>query len=200
VSLFRRRKETLNERLMREAGLEPATVDDEPRSVPEEGFDPVGAFRARLDPESRAVLFRNREWEVVTTAEAPDIEGDEVEFAALPDGSLLVDEEQGETNLGPLADAIEAKLEPPYRARGVRRSESVWGVAANRIQVVRMDAEGDELDLTLNQGERELRIDGLRSTRALPELEQLAERESRDYVVHAERLDGDLWEVRVSPL
>jgi hypothetical protein len=200
VSLFRRRKETLNERLMREAGLEPATVDDEPRAVPEGGFDPVGAFRARLDPESRAVLFRNREWEVVTTAEAPNIEGDEVEFAALPDGSLLVDEEQGDADLGPLADAVEAKLEPPYRAKGVRRSEAVWGVAANRIQVVRMDAEGDEVDLTLNQGERELRVDGLRSTRALPELERLAERESRDYVVHAERLDGDLWEVRVSPL
>ena len=200
MSLFRRRKETLNERLLREAGLEPATADDRPRAAPDGAFDPVAAFRARLDPESRAVLFRNREWEVVTTAEAPEVEGDEIAFAALPDGSLLIDEEQGDADLGPLADAVEAKLEPPYRARAVRQSDSVWGIAANRIQVVRMDVEGDEIDLTMKEGERELRIDATRSTRALPELERLAERESRDYVVHAERLDGDLWEVRVSPL
>jgi hypothetical protein len=200
VSLFRRRKETLNERLMREAGLEPATVDDEPRAAPEGGFDPVEAFRARLDPESRAAHFRTREWDVVTTAEAPEVAGDEVEFAALPDHSLLVDEEQGDANLGPLADAVEAKLEPPYRARGVRQSASSWGVAAKRIEVVRLEIEGDEIDLTMNQGERELRVDGRRSTRALSELERLAERQSRDYAVHAERLDGDLWEIRISAL
>ena len=200
MSLFRRRKETLNERLMREAGLEPATVEAEPAGVPEAPFDPVAAIHARLDPESRAVLFRSREWEVVTTAEAADVKGDEVEFTALPDGSLVVDEEQGDASLGPFADAVEARIEPPYRARAVRRSETVWGVAANRIDVVRLDVSGDEIDLTVNEGERKLTVDGERSTRPLPGLERLGELESADYVVHAERLDGDLWEVRVSPL
>ena len=69
-----------------------------------------------------------------------------------------------------------------------------------RIDVVRLDVSGDEIDLTVNEGERKLTVDGERSTRPLPGLERLGELESADYVVHAERLDGDLWEVRVSPL
>jgi hypothetical protein len=34
----------------------------------------------------------------------------------------------------------------------------------------------------------------------VPELEERGEREGMEYAVHAERLDGDLWEVSASPL
>ena len=202
MSLFRRRKETLNERLLREAGLEPATVDA--RHHESTVADPLLRDRllreAHMVAEAGAPIIGAPSVDTLVTVEASEIDGQRVEFVALPDGSLLIDDAQGDANLGALADAVEAKLQPPYRARGVRQSGSTWNVAANRIQVVQMDADGDEIDLTMNQGERELRVDGRRSNRGLPGLERLAERASRDYVVHAERLDGDLWEVRVSAL
>jgi hypothetical protein len=109
----------------------------------------------------------------------------------LPDGALLGEEAQS-----PLADALE--IEPPYRAEAVRREGDLWAVAARRIDVVELaqQIDGDTVDLTVVDGERTLTIDGLRSFGSVPELE----RRQRSYAVRAERLDGDLWEVRVSPL
>lgn len=197
MRLFRRR-ETLNARLIREAGLEPPGT--EPAAVSDEPYDPFAAFRRRLDPESNAVMFRAREFDAIVTAEAPGVRGDEVRFATLPDGTIIVDEGSGDANLSPLADAVEEQLAPPYRARAVRRSERIWAVSANRLEVLRMKAPGDRVELAVHDGERTLTVDGERSTRRIAELERLGETNGRDYAAHAERLEGDLWEVRVSPL
>ena len=80
----------------------------------------------------------------------------------------------------------------------MRREGELWAVAARRIDVVELaqEIDGDAIDLTVVDGERTLTIDGLRTFGSVPELE----RRERSYAVHAERLDGDLWEVRVSPL
>jgi len=43
-------------------------------------------------------------------------------------------------------------------------------------------------------------VDGQRIFGSIPALEARGRREGRDYAVHAERLDGDLWEVRAHPL
>ncbi|SRR5712691_4633285 len=141
---------------------------------------------------------RARGWDTVVTVEAPDVRGDRVEFVTLPDGTVLVEEERGDAELAPLADAVERELRPPYRARGVRQGESLWGVSASRIRVERLDIEGDELTLTVRDGARELAVDGERAFGSAPALEALGEGES--FVVAASRLDGDLFEVRVSPL
>src|SRR5207249_1750013 len=77
VRLFRRR-ETLNERLLREAGLADASAEAEPAPA-DPPYDPFRAFRRRLDPESNAVLFRPREFETLVLAEAPELRGDELE-------------------------------------------------------------------------------------------------------------------------
>ena len=63
---------------------------------------------------------------------------------------------------------------------------------ARRIEVVhiRNGPEGDSLELT-REG---LLVDDVRAFGSVPELE------GRGDVVHAERLDGDLWEVRASSL
>jgi hypothetical protein len=123
-----------------------------------------------------------------------------VEFVALPDGSLIVDEEQGEGDLTPLADAVEAQIEAPYRARGVRRGEDVWLVGAQRIQVASFQAEGEEIELSDHDGVRTLAVDGTQAFGTLPELERMGQREGESYVVRARRIDGDLWEVDVKPL
>lgn len=204
--MFWRRRETLHEKLLREGGFEGGTTDAEPPAplVPEPkhpGPPHFGVPRA-FEQATVTGLQRFREWDVTVTTEAAGLEGDEVSFVALPDGSLLVDEEVGDESLAPLADAVEEQLRPPYRARGVRRRGDVWAVAASKIEVVELepDVAGDEIELVSRAGERTLTVDGARSFGSAPRLERLAERRSSDYVVHASRLDGSLWEVKISPL
>jgi hypothetical protein len=145
---------------------------------------------------------RARRWDAVVTAEATAVPGDEVRFAALPDGSLLVDDDVPDGALEPLAEAVEAAVPPPYRAEAVRRDEQVWAVGARRIEVVELpdDVAGDEVDLAVQGVNRTLVVDGERTFGRIPRLEALGESRHANYVVHAERLDGTLWEVRVAAL
>ena len=69
---------------------------------------------------------RARKWDAVVTTDAPALQGDAVHFAALGDGSLILDEDQPDGALAPLADALETRLAPPYRAEGVRRDGTLW--------------------------------------------------------------------------
>jgi hypothetical protein len=201
VGLFRRRKETLAERLLREGGLagggtnEAAERELEPPQGP---LDPLA--RRFVDSDSRAVTHRLREWDVVASANAPAVPGSELSFVALPGGALVVEDDVGDADLGPLAAAVEARLQPPYRARAVRQSDRLWAVSANRIEIARLPLEADVVDLTVHDDVRTLRVDGERTRRSVAELERLGEREGSAYAVHAERIDDDLWEVRVSPL
>ena len=139
---------------------------------------------------------REREYDAVATAEAPDLEGDSARFVGLEDGSLLV--EDGEGELTPLAEAIEQEVSRPYRAVAVRRGETQWAVAGRSLRVIALpEPGGDEVELVLRGEEKTLVVDGNRSFGTLPELERLAD---GDAVVRAARLDGSLWEVRVDPL
>jgi hypothetical protein len=143
---------------------------------------------------------RPRRWDAVTSAEAPGVKGDEVHFVALPNGDLVVDEDEPDDMLQALAEAVEETIEPPYRAEAVRRGEDDWAVAARRVQVAELDGPGDELELVVSGGERTLKVDGERSFGSIPVLEQLGERAGPAYVVRARRLDDRLWEVEASAL
>jgi hypothetical protein len=185
--LFRRRK-PLHERLLEEAGLEHVADDDRPV---------VGGTR---EPGVHGVA-RGRQWDAVATVAAPDVKGNEVAFDVLPDRTVLVDEEEGDANLGALADAVERELQPPYRARAVRQSPQLWAVAARAIEVVELKGQsGESIELTKRGDERTLTVDGNREFGSVPELEHLASERHRDYAVRAERLDGDWFEVNVDPL
>jgi hypothetical protein len=186
MGLFRR-GESLHERLAREGGLtEPPPHDTQPRWG-ETGIHGVA---------------RPREWDAVATVDAPDLAGDSLEFACLPDGSLLLDEGVDAEAVAPLADALDQVLRPPYRAQAVRRGASTWAVAARTIEVVALpeDVRGDEVVVASARGETTLTVDGEQEFGSISELERLAGARYESYVVHAERLDGNLWEVRVSPL
>ncbi len=121
MPLFRRKP--LHERLLEEAGLE--SGDDRPV---------VGGTR---EPGVHGIA-RRREWDAVATVQAPDLKGNEVGFDVLPDRTVLVDQEEGDADLAPLADAVERELAPPYRARGVKQGEELWAVAARSIEVVEL--------------------------------------------------------------
>ncbi len=185
MSLFGR-KESLHERLAREGGL----VEREP-PAPSPPWREVGVHG----------MQRPREWDATQTVEAPGIDGDSATFVVLPDGSVLV-EEGSDSSLQPLADAVEQELQPPYRARAVRQRGDLWAVQARRIEVLSLpDAPGgDAIDLTQTPEDSVLSVDGQRIFGSMPALQARGKREGRDYAVHADRLDGDLWEVRASAL
>jgi hypothetical protein len=181
VGLFRRR-EPLHERLAREGGLVPR----EPRQPWQE----VGIHG----------LQRPREWDVTLTA-APDAAvGTTATFVALPDQSLLVEDGDVDDVAG-LAEVVERELQAPYRARAAKNE--MWVIQARRIEVLELpDAPGgDSLDLAkASDAHPELSVDGQRVFGSVPALETRGERAGGRYAVHAERLEGDLWEVRAAPL
>jgi hypothetical protein len=187
VRLFRRDK-PLHERLAEQADLEIGVEHDEQepgQRTPSrlaglmhglaDGFlsAPPDEF-GRPSPFGEVALHgvpRAREWDTVASVQA-ELPGEAVHFTALPDGTLLVEEEVPDGSLGPLAEAIEAAINPPYVAEGVRRDAGVWAVGAKRIQVRRFPGQEDD--------ELELVEDG--------------------QIVIGRRLDGDLFEIQVSPL
>jgi len=61
------------------------------------------------------------------------------------------------------------------------------------------DVDGEELTVTMQDGSRTLSVDGRPEFGSVPELERFASERYESYVAAAERLDGDLFEVRVSP-
>ena len=184
MALFRRR-EPLHERLAREGGLRASPL-------PEAG--PPGWMESGIHGVHRA-----REWDAVVTVEAEGVRGDRALFVALPDQTLLI--EAGE-DVDPLADALDGVVSPPYRAEAVRRSETQWAVGVRRIEVVELadDPEGDELMLTVREGERMLLVDGRPVFGSIPALERLGAARGQSYVVQGQRLAAGLWEVRVVPL
>ena len=176
------RRKPLHQRLAEEGGLvERSTVPLFTGAIPEAGIHGIP---------------RERQYDAVATTDAPDAAGDSARFVGLEDGSLLI--EEGDGDLTALADAIEHEIARPYRATAVRRGETTWAIAAHRLRVIELpEPGGDEIELVLNGEEKTLVVDGNRSFGTMPELEQLADGNA---VIRAARLDGALWEVRVDPL
>ena len=191
------RREPIHKRLAREGRLEA-----EPSPVSEAAPAP----EPEPEPGSRSGLTgvdgvpRPRRWDAVAPAQAPGLTGNEVHFVALPNGDLVVDENQPENTLAPLAEAIEQTLRPPYRAEAIRRDGESWGVAARRIDVAVFEADGDELEVVANDDGRTLVVDGEQAFGGVPELQRIGERQGITYVVRARRLEGTFWEVEAHPL
>jgi hypothetical protein len=184
------RREPIHKKLARQARLDDL-AEQEPAP-----FDP-GPHWGEVGIHG---VPRPRRWDAVASAEAPGLTGDAVHFVALPDGDLVVDEDEPDDTLRALAEAVEDAIEPPYRAEAVRRDGDVWAVAARQVQVEELEAPGDEIELVVSAGERTLNVDGERGFGSVPQLEQLGERLGPPYVVRARRLDDRLWEVEANPL
>jgi hypothetical protein len=145
VGLFRRKP--LHVRLAEEGGLvERSTVPLFTGVIPETGIHGIP---------------RERQYDAVAATDAPDAEGSSARFVGLEDGSLLV--EEGDGDLTPLADAIEQDIARPYRANAVRRGETQWAIAAHRLRVVELpEPGGDEVELVVRGEEKTLLVDGNR--------------------------------------
>ena len=90
---------------------------------------------------------------------------------------------------------------PPYRAEGTRRDDRLWAVGASKIAVVSIAEEigGDTVELAVREGVVTQLVDGAHGFGSVPELEALGAG-MPSFVVRADRIDGDLWEVVVLPL
>jgi hypothetical protein len=181
------RREPIQKKLARQAGLE------------QPGEGPVDPTPDSSLPGIQA-LARPRRWDAVSTAEAPGLSSDRLEFTALPSGDLILEQDEPPDTLGPLAAAVEESLKPPYRAEAVRQDGDVWAVAARRIRVESFEAQGDELELVSTPEERTLTVDGSRVFGSEAALERVGEAEGQHYVVRAKRLDGDSWEIEADPI
>jgi hypothetical protein len=198
VGLFRRREQTLNERLLREAGLDPAQVlGDSPPPVLE---PPKSLLSIVGVPDGSGVS--PKEWDAAVAVNAPALAGDRVEFTTIPNGDLIVDDESGDADLSPLADAVEGHVEPPYKAVAARQDGDLWTVGAKRIEVAQIPfPHAEKLGLSRNGDDEELRVDGESSDDPIPpELERLGEAVGDSFYVEASRIDGDLWEVKATAL
>ena len=194
---FFRRGEPIHEKLAREGGL------DLPRGVNEFTGPPM------IDPRHPIWqvagihgIPRVREWDAVTSAEAPELPGDETDFVALADGTIFTDDDLPDDALIPLADALENLVEAPYHALALKQAADVWSVAAMRVIVLEVpeDIAGDKVELVVNEDERAIRVDDVATRTALPTLEAFAAEQFGSFVLRATRLDDTLWEVTVHPL
>ena len=195
---FWRKEEPEHERQAREAGidLEGTTPEQLLPLEPRPRFPFVGALREA----GVHGIHRQREWDFVGTTAAPGLADDRIVFVVLPDETLLIEEGKG-GDVEPLAGAIEGQLELPYRVVAVRQDGDRWAVAANQIEARELPGvPGAEITLTRQGMNRELLVDGVEAEESISPLEQLAEERYDAFVLEAERLDGDLWEVRISPL
>ena len=184
---FWRREKPLHEQLAERGGM----------TVPVEGSRDVAPW----NQSGVHGVPRPRRWDAVVTAEA-DLPGEEVNFVTLEAGTLIVEEDVPDGALTPLAEAVETQVNAPYRAHATRRGERLWAVGASKIQVAQIDDEigGDTVELAVQaDGDRTVLVDGAETFGALPTFEALAGG-LPSYVIRADRIDGDLWEVKVIPL
>jgi hypothetical protein len=200
VGLFRRRQETLNEQLLREAGLDPEQALGDPPPLPRP-LEPPQSGLARAGVVDGSGVGP-KEWDAAVTVTAPALMGDRIQFTTIPNGDVIVSEESGAADLTPLADAVERHLSPPYRAVGRRQDGDLWGVGAKRIQVAQIAfPDGERLEFSRHVDYDELCVDGEPSDALVPaELERLGEELGDRYYVQADRIDGDYWEVRATAL
>jgi len=141
-----------------------------------------------------------RSWDAFGSATAPALEGDRIAFVTLDDGTVLVEDDQPDGALDPLADVIEEMAQPPYRAAAVRSDGDVWTVVAEKIELAELPGiGGDVVDLSVVGGSRELQIDGAPAGDDVPALDAIADGRG-DVALHAERVDGDVFAVDVFPL
>jgi hypothetical protein len=198
---FFRREKPIHEQLADEAGLDIDGLDDE-----------LAAGAARESLQTRVPIPsdllavhgipREREWDAVASAWAPDLPGEHLDYVALADGTLVVDEDVPDGSLSPLAEALEDQISPPYHGYAFWQQDDVWAVAAKRVQVVEVpeDVPGDEVELAVNDGARSTVVDGEESGAEIPSLETFASQQFGSFVLRASRLDDLLWEVTVIPL
>jgi hypothetical protein len=195
VVFFRRKRETPDDRLPRESGVQ--RPGDEASAAP---LNPLGRPPTAIPGVTTGGVEGVRAWDATTFVEDATLTRERYDFVAFADGSLVVGEDCDE-DLSRLADSVE--LPPPFSAQALRQSGSLWAVGATPIEIVELPGTaGDSLTLSSVGGSLAYTVDGRETDpdRAPRALFELGEREGADYAVEAVRLDAALFTAVVSPL
>jgi hypothetical protein len=179
------------------SGFEAKKVDDESAMRGPEPEAPAAGGGIEPDREEGAEESHG----VVVSLLAPTVAGDYAVFVALPERLLIVEEQEGDGDLGVLADAVENRLEAPYRARALRVDERRFVVVASQIETVELPGlDGDELVVfALPDGQRTVVLDGASYQLASPEVESILE-ESAPCLLRLENVDESVWEISLELL
>ncbi|MHB8059916.1 MAG: hypothetical protein ACYDHO_03690 [Gaiellaceae bacterium] len=171
-------------------------VGDSPATEP-----PLEAPDVDIAVEPEVEGEDSKESGVVVSLLAPDVAGDYAIFVALPERLLIVEEQEGDGDLSVLADAVEKRLQAPYRARALRVDERRFVVVASEIETVELPGlDGEELVVfALPDGQRSAVLDGGRHQLTSPEVEAILE-ESAPCLLRLENIDETVWEVSVDLL
>jgi hypothetical protein len=174
------------------AGMESRRIEDESSATEPPTEAPAADIAAEPAEESRGV---------VVSLLAPDVAGDYAVFVALPERLLIVEEQEGDGDLGVLADGVEKRLKAPYRARALRVDERRFVVVASEIETVELPGlDGEELVVfALPDGQRTAVLDGGSHQLVNAEVEAILE-ESAPCLLRLENVDESVWEVSVDLL
>jgi hypothetical protein len=166
-------------------GPEPTPGQRSPSSFPAEPGEAEAA-------ESRGV---------VVSLLAPDIAGDYVSFVSLPGRLLIVEEQEGDSDLGVFADAVDKRLESPYRARALRADGNRFAMVAYEIETIQLPGlDGDELVVfAMPDGQRTAALDG-KLLQPIPYGLEPILSESAPCLLTLANIDEDIWEVSVDLL
>jgi hypothetical protein len=180
------------------AGMESRTIEDESPAAEPPSHVPAAEIAAEPEEEDEGAEDSKG---VVVSLLAPDVAGDYAVFVALPERLLIVEEQEGDSDLGILADAIEKRLQAPYRARALRVDERRFVVVASQIETVELPSlDGEELVVfALPDGQRTAVLDGLSYQPISPEVEAIL-KESAPCLLRLENVDESVWEVSVDLL
>lgn len=145
---------------------------------------------------------RSRRWDEVALVPADGPAGAATaSFVLLADGGWVAEGPAG-AGLDGLAQAARRELAAPCRVEAVRRGPRLWACAASAIATATLPSgtPGDHIVLSVQGGQRLLRVDDMPDFTPLPAVEALAAGLGPDFSVQAHRLAGDVWEVRAAPL
>jgi hypothetical protein len=178
-------------------GFEAKKADDESAARKPEPEAPATGGGIEPEPDEGAEESHG----VVVSLLAPNVAGDYAVFVALPERLLIVEEQEGDGDLGVLADAVEKRLEAPYRARALRVDERRFVVVAGQIETVELPGlDGEELVVfALPDGQRTVVLDGASYQLASPEVESILE-ESAPCLLRLENVDESVWEISLELL
>lgn len=179
------------------SGFEAKKIDDESQTPEPAPETPATGGGAEPEQEEGAEESHG----VVVSLLAPDIAGDYAVFVALPERLIIVEEQEGDSDLGALADAVEKRLQAPYRARALRVDERRLVVVASEIETIELPGlDGEELVVfALPDGQRTAVLDGARYELERPDVESILE-ESAPCLLRLENVDESVWELSLDLL
>jgi hypothetical protein len=149
---------------------------------------------SRLNIPGLSSVTRDDPWDVLVTAHAPGLSGEEVRFAVAADGRTISGGDDSPEALAPLVRAVGSQLEGAFWAIGVPDDGDEWTAAATAAEIIELpDAAGEEIEASRVGGTVTLRVDGSESGVQLATIDALLDREGGDAVVVAHRFAGPVW-------